>query len=260
MRLIPWTSSDVVVQLSLGRWLAFLPMGTPVNPEDAVRALREQESYDQFVAVFCAQAQRILGTEGTWISPWAGHPNRCSIFLWVVLWSIFHRTITHTMLTKGDPSGLLETLEQLLRLASQANLLSSDPVSISSLEMHAACKLMGLRCEACGSAGFTTVACPTCAKLPRGDSYDINGPAYYSARDLWKSKDKSRSTLNAAELNKQFKASAEGKDFQSSLSSTTSGASSGSSKTITAEACIMYVRKNQNKIAAPLEPPTISYR
>ena len=163
------------------------------------------------------------------------------------------------MLSKGDASHLLETLEQLLRVASQANLLSGDPAVISSQEMHAAGKILGLRCEGCEAAGFTTVACPTCSTVPRGESYE--GPAYYQERDAWKAKDKAaRGSLSAAELNRQFKQSTEGKAFQASLAASTSGAASGASKVVTAEACITYIRKNQNKIPQPLESPTISYR
>ena len=256
-RLIPWSGPDVMVQLSLSRDMAF-PGGLSVKAEEAVRMIREQEQFDHFVRVFTMQATRILGTDG-WVGPWNGHPNRCSLFLWVVLWSIFHRTITQTMLSKGDASHLLETLEQLLRVASQANLLSGDPAVISSQEMHAAGKILGLRCEGCEAAGFTTVACPTCSTVPRGESYE--GPAYYQERDAWKAKDKAaRGSLSAAELNRQFKQSTEGKAFQASLAASTSGAASGASKVVTAEACITYIRKNQNKIPQPLESPTISYR
>jgi hypothetical protein len=256
LRLIPWNSADVPVQFALARWLATGAL-TDSDPAMAARTLRDQALYDQFVAVFTTRALHILGTDG-WVTPWAGHPHRCSLFLWVILWLIFHRTITHTMVTKGDPSFLLETLEHLMRLATQSNLFPQDPGAIQLSELHAACKLLGLRCEGCNAAGFATVACPSCSSLPRGDSYE--GPAYYQARDAWKGKDKARSSLSATELNKQFKQSAEGKEFQASLVSTASGAASGSSKAVTAEACMVYVRKNQNKLPAPLEPPTVTYK
>jgi hypothetical protein len=163
------------------------------------------------------------------------------------------------MLVKGDSSGLLDTFEQLLRLATQANLLSSDTSLVSSAEMHAAARLMGLRCEGCGSAGFTTVACAACSTLPRVDS-STDGPGYYAARETWKGKDKARASLSAVELNKQFKLSAEYQQFMVSSQASATASVSGSSKAITAEACITYVKKNQNKLPMPLEPPTFSYR
>jgi hypothetical protein len=167
--------------------------------------------------------------------------------------------MTHTMLVYGDAARLEEVFEQLLRLAMHANLLSSDPSTVTSSEMHAACKILGVRCDSCDAAGFLTIACPTCGTLPHVE-YDGPGGAYFKARDAWKALDKARATMSASELNKQFKQSAEGKAFQASSTAVSSGATSGTGKAITAEQCITYVRKHQNKMTVPLEPPKISYR
>lgn len=250
-RFIPFTGHDVDVQFRLDILMAY---PGPISDADAARTLRERDHLDRFIQVFRMRATRVMGTSG-WSDPWSGHPNRCSLFLWVVIWLIYRQTVSQTMLTSGDPARLLETFEALWRLADQANLLSSDPANITPEEFLAAMKVLGAACEACGTCGYPTVACPTCGSL--SSRYEVESQDYYKARGAWVAKDKPREKLAPDEKNRLFKDSAEYKAY---LAQPAVATSATAGKGVTAAACVAYAKNHQNKIARPLEPPSISYR
>ena len=137
---------------------------------DCQLRLKLMAYYEGFARTFHRRATDLLGSMGD--GPWHGHPHKCALWVWINMFLLLHRAMAHTMLVDKDPSKLTENLDRMWGLASQSNMFTNDPSSISPRELRAALQLAGLSCETCRTAGALPQLCWKCKRNTSRGSHE----------------------------------------------------------------------------------------